>query len=147
MAEPLTQEQLDARMKLVEEHVQAENNHDMNGIMATFGENPTFVLNDVIIPDRDSIRGFYEGFGFGSQGGFSDIKVEIKQRHIAEETIILEVTLTGKHTDTWQDIPATGREFNIPACAIFPFDDDGKLEGEKVYFDGTILLRQLGVLS
>ena len=107
----------------------------------------TFVLNDLVIPDRDSIRGFYEGFGFGSQGGFSDIKVEVKQRHVAEETIILEVTLSGKHTNTWEGIPATGREFKIPACAIFPFDDDGKLAGEKVYFDGTILLKQLGVLS
>jgi len=62
MAKPLTQEQLDARMKLVEEHVQAENKHDMNGIMATFGENPTFVLNDVIM---------------GGCNGFRTIKFEI----------------------------------------------------------------------
>ncbi len=90
MAKGLDQKQLNARMKLVDEHVQAENNHDVSRIMETFGENPTFVLNDLVLSDRDSIRGFYEGFGFGSQGGFSDIKLEVKQRHVAEETIILE---------------------------------------------------------
>ena len=34
-----------------------------------------------------------------------------------------------------------------PACAIFTFDGDSKLAGERVYFDGASLLKQLGVLA
>jgi hypothetical protein len=56
------------------------------------------------------------------------------------------MTFRGKHTNTWQGIPATNREFEVPACAVFDFDDKGKVASERVYFDGALLLRQLGVL-
>jgi SnoaL-like polyketide cyclase len=54
--------------------------------------------------------------------------------------------LSGKHTGDWQGIQATGRGFEIPACAIFTFDEDGRLAGERVYFDMALLLKQIGVL-
>jgi hypothetical protein len=30
---------------------------------------------------------------------------------------------------------------------VFPFGQEGKLAGERVYLDGALLLQQLGVLS
>jgi len=30
---------------------------------------------------------------------------------------------------------------------VFPFDQEGKLAGERLYLDGALLLQQLGVLS
>jgi hypothetical protein len=55
--------------------------------------------------------------------------------------------VTGEHTGTWQGIAATGRKIESPVCAIFVFDEEGKVASERVYFDGTLLLKQLGVLS
>ena len=142
----LNQDQKEARLRIVEEHMRAENAHDVDGIMRTFVENPTFVLNGDTISGQDDIRAFYEGFGFGGGGGFANIHVEERSRHIGDDAIILEVTVTGEHDDTWQGIPATGRKIEVPLCAVFPFDGEGRLTGERVYMDGALLLKQLGVL-
>jgi steroid delta-isomerase-like uncharacterized protein len=146
MATALGQEQIEARLRIVEEHMRAENAHDVDAVMRTFVENPTFVLNGDTISGRDDVRAFYEGFGFGGGGGFADIHVEERRRHVGDDAIILEVTVTGEHADTWQGIPATGRRIEVPLCAVFPFDGEGRLTGERVYMDGALLLKQLGVL-
>ena len=143
----LDQDQLEARLKLVDEHMRAENGHDVDAVMQTFGKDPIFVLNGDTLTGPESIRAMYEDFGFGGRGGFANIHVEVKQRHISDNAVILEATLSGEHTNTWQGIPATGRKVEVPLCAVFPFDGEGKLAGETVYLDGALLLRQLGVLS
>lgn len=147
MTTTLDQDQMEARLKLVEEHMRAENAHDVDGVMRTFGKDPTFVLNGDTLTGPESIRAMYEDFGFGGRGGFANIHVEEKQRYISDNAVILEATLGGEHTNTWQGIPATGRKVEVPLCAVFPFDEEGKLAGERVYLDGALLLRQLGVLS
>ena len=103
-------------------------------------------MNGLHCTDAQSIRALYEGFGFGGRGGFSQVKAEITRHHVSGESIVVEMTFRGKHTDTWQGIPATNREFEVPACAVFDFDDEEKVASERVYFDGALLLRQLGVL-
>lgn len=136
-----------ARLKLVEEHCLAENNHDLNAIMDTFGKQPYFSLNDLEINGRATVQGLYAGFGFGEQGSFSNLHVEVLRRHPGAETIVLEILFSGKHTAEWNGIPATGKAVSVPACAIFTFDEAGKLAGERVYVDFTIVLRQLGILQ
>ena len=147
MTTTLNQDQVEARLRIVEEHMRAENDHDVEGIMRTFGENPTFVLNGNTFTGQDSIRAMYEDFGFGRRGGFANIHVEVSRRHISDDAVILEATLSGEHTNTWQGIPATGRKVEVPLCAVFTFDREGKLAGERVYLDGALLLTQVGVLS
>ncbi|HZS05540.1 MAG TPA: ester cyclase [Blastocatellia bacterium] len=137
----------DARLKLVEEHCLAENNHDLKAIMETFGRNPVFGLNDLEVSGRETVEGLYAGFGFGERGSFSDLRIEVVNRHVNDETIILEITLGGKHTGDWNGLAPTGKEFRVPACAVFTFDDEGRLAGEKVYADLSIILRQFGVIA
>lgn len=147
MPTTLAPHQIDDRLRIVEEHMRAENAHDVDAVMRTFVEDPTFVINGDTISGPDDVRSFYEGFGFGGRGGFADLHVEERGRHVAADAVILEVTVTGKHADTWQGIAATGRQIEVPLCAVFPFDGEGRLTGERVYMDGALLLRQLGVLS
>jgi steroid delta-isomerase-like uncharacterized protein len=142
-----SQNTIDARIKLVEEHIRAENSHEVDAIMATFGKEPRFVLNGTSIEGSDGIRAFYQGFGFEDAGSFSNVKVEVEKRHISDDSIILEVKLSGTHTAEWQGIAATNKSFEIPLCAVITFDDEGKMAGERVYLDTSLLLRQLGVLS
>ena len=141
------QAQMEVRLRVVEEHIRAENADDLDGIMRTFGERPTFVLNGDTFDGQEGVRAFYEGFGFGGRGGFTNIHVEVRHRHVTDDDIILEVMVSGEHTETWQGIPATGRRFEVPLCAVFFFDGEGKLAGERVYMDGSLLLKQLGALS
>jgi hypothetical protein len=88
----------------------------------------------------------YGSFGFGPNGSFSNIKIESRQQHISEESIVVELILRAQHTGGFQGLEATNREFEIPLWAIFEFDGEEKLSGERVYFDGAVLLPQLGVL-
>jgi hypothetical protein len=141
----MNQDKLEARIALVKEHLQAENDHNLDAIMTTFGQNPKFNLNGLPLEGTDTIRGLYGGFGFGGQGSFSNLKAEVMQQHVSNESIVIELILRGKHTGNFQGIDATNQEFQIPACAIFDFDAEEKLASERVYFDGALLLKQLGV--
>ena len=76
-----------------------------------------------------------------------DFHIEVKHRHVAEDCIVLEVELTGTHLGAWRGLPATGRRFDFPLCAVYTFDDQDRLAGERIYYDRTTVLRQLGIVS
>ena len=64
------------RMAIVEEHCRVENSHDLDGLMRTFGDETTFLLNDERHEGREAVRNLYaELFQ-----GFPDLTFEI--RHV-----------------------------------------------------------------
>jgi hypothetical protein len=146
MSESLSQIQQQTRVRCLEEHLQAENAHDVNAIMNTFADNGVLVFNGLPLSDHDRIRALHEGLGFSEQGGFSDLRIEEKQRYVSDEAIILEQVVSGTHTGEWQGIAATGRKMQVAVCTVYKFDEAGKLASENVYFDTGSLLKQLGVL-
>jgi len=42
-------------------------------------------------------------------------------------------------------MPPTGRTVQFPLCAVFTFDDEDRMAGEKIFYDRATILRQLGV--
>ncbi|HKP88244.1 MAG TPA: nuclear transport factor 2 family protein [Blastocatellia bacterium] len=139
-------DEMKGRGKVLEEHLRAENAHDVDAIMETFAQDARFIFNGTSYSDRNVIRIAHERFGFSEGGSFSDIRVEENRRYTCDNAIILEQTVSGKHTGEWGGIAATGRTVELPVCTVYTFDAEGKLAGENVYFDGALLLRQLGVL-
>jgi len=135
------------RVSLLEEHLRAENAHDLVGIMKTFAHGATLVLNGYAFDDHERIRALHEDLGFSERGGFSDLRIDERRRYIADNAIILEQTLSGTHTGTWQGVAATGRSFQVAVCTVYIFDEEGKLSGENAYFDQSHLLKQLGALA
>ena len=138
---------LNARKTLVEEHLRAENAPDITATMATLGRQPRYVLNGVLIDGHEAMRAAYEGMGLGNAAAFAQFKVAVPGLHTGEEAVVLEGMMSGTHVAEWQGVPATGRSFHIPVCAVFTFDAEEKLAGERIYFDSGLLLQQLGVLS
>lgn len=136
--------QLEARLRVLEEHLRAENAHDLEAIMETFAGNARLVLNGKTFSELGAIRDLHDTFGFGQLQGFSDLRVAEKQRYVTSDAIIMEQTLSGEHTRTWNGIPASGRRFEVSVCTVYTFDPSGKIVGENVYFDNSYLLRQLG---
>ena len=137
----------EAHARMLEEHLRAENAHDVDGIMDTFSRSAKFTLNGNTYGGHGLIRVAHERFGFSEGGSFSDLRVEENRRYTSDSAIILEQTVSGIHTGTWEAVPATGRAVKLSVCTIYTFDEDNKLVGENVYFDGALLLRQLGVLA
>jgi steroid delta-isomerase-like uncharacterized protein len=133
----------DARVALVEEHVCAENLHDLDAVMATFG--PGARYEDGPWGDcrqgGDGVRSYYSEL----MRALPDLSIETRRRHVSEDSVVLEVTIRGTHLGAWRGLPATHRRVEFPLCAIYTFDSDGRLSGERIYYDRGTVLRQLGV--
>jgi predicted ester cyclase len=142
----MTDAQSKARIKLLNEHLEAENRYDIEAIMRTFERDAEVIINGNVFSGLDSIRKFHERLGFDQNGGFSNLRVSERRRYVHEDAIIIEQTLSGVHTGKWQGIAATGRRFDIPVCTVYTFGSENKLAGESVYFDSALLLKQLGAI-
>ena len=132
-----------ARLAVVEEHVRLENRHDLHGIMGTFGASARYdeePWDDHHI-GRDAVRGYYDRLF----RAMPDLLIDVRQRHVAEEAVLLEVMISGHHLGAWRGLPPTGRPLRFPLCGIFTFDGADRLAGEKIYYDRATVLRQLGI--
>jgi steroid delta-isomerase-like uncharacterized protein len=133
------------RLQRVEQHVSLENAHDLDGLMSTFGA--TGFYDDEPWSEHhqglDAVRSYYSDLLRAAP----DFRIDVKERHVTEEAIVLEVRLSGTHAGTWRGLPATGRRFDFPLCAVFTFDAEDRLAGERIYYDRATVLRQMGVLS
>jgi steroid delta-isomerase-like uncharacterized protein len=140
---PVTHDRLTGRMALVEEHVRCENAHDLDGVIRTFGSTARY--DDEPWNQHwqgiDQVRQFYSQL----MAALPDLSIEIVQRHVADETIVLEVIIRGTHLGGWRGLPATGRRLEIPLCGVYTFDSDDRLAGERIYYDRAMIFRQLGV--
>jgi steroid delta-isomerase-like uncharacterized protein len=135
--------ELGNRIRIVEEHVQAENAHDLEGIMTTFGDRARYEDRpwDELHEGAAGIRAYYTRL----LAALPDLAIAVERRHVTTDDVILEVTITGTHRGAWRGLPATGRRVRIPLCAVYTFDDAGKLAGERIYYDRAAILRQLGL--
>jgi steroid delta-isomerase-like uncharacterized protein len=74
-----------------------------------------------------------------------DLAIEVKHRHVASESLVLEVIIRGTHLGAWRGLPATGRGMEFPLCGIYTFDGNDRLAGERIYYDRGAVLGQLGL--
>src|SRR5262249_8374654 len=133
-----------ARIKLVDEHVRHENDHNLEAIMGTFS--PTAHYDDepwdAHYVGRDAVRAFYAGMLEALPG----LRIDVLHTHASDSAVLLEVIIRGRHLGTWRGLPATGAEIELPLCGIFTFDDAERLAGERNYYHRATLLPPLGVL-
>lgn len=132
-----------ARIEIVEQHVRLENEHNLEGVLRTFGE--TAQYDDE--PWSEHYRGKYGVRQFYQQlmNALPDLEIEVLRRHVTDDAILLEVVIRGTHLGGWRGLPATGRRVEFPLCGVYTFDSSERLAGEKIYYDRGTVLRQLGV--
>ncbi|HET7856505.1 MAG TPA: ester cyclase [Gaiellaceae bacterium] len=143
----MTAEQLEtrdaARLAAVREHVRLENLGDLDGIVQTFGETARYV--DEPWSEHHvglgGVRRHYERL----LEAVPDLHIEVNREYVAEYAVLLEIGISGTHLGAWRGLPATGRRLELTACVIFTFDDEGRLAGERAYYDRASLLRQVGL--
>lgn len=134
---------LDARLATVEEHVRAENRHDLEAVIATFGAGARY--DDEPWADHrhglEGVRSYYTEL----MRALPDLVIDVNRRHASDDCVVLEVTIRGTHLGSWRGLPATGRSVDFPLCGVYTFDAGGRLAGERIYYDRATVLRQLGV--
>jgi steroid delta-isomerase-like uncharacterized protein len=136
----MVDEQLRARRAaIVQQHIDAENNGDLDAMIASFAtpRYEVFPMGAVFEgegPVRDLVAGLI--------GGFPDFNFAPTIIHHADDAVIVEAMMTGTHKGDWAGIPPKGNRLELPLVCIFDFDGDA-LINEKVYFDFALVQRQL----
>jgi steroid delta-isomerase-like uncharacterized protein len=132
-----------ARLRIVDEHVGLENMHDLDGIIATFGETARYDDEpwNAHYLGLAQVRSFYDQL----LRALPDLHIDVQRRHASPDAVILEVIIRGTHLGAWRGLPATGGEIAFPLCSIYTFDARNRIAGEKIYYDRATVLRQLGV--
>ena len=132
-----------ARIALVEQHIRLENAHDLEGVLATFGDSARYDDEpwDEHYKGRDGVREFYEQL----MRALPDLIIDVQHQHVSNDAVLVEVIIRGTHLGGWRGLPATGRRVQFPLCGVYTFDAEDRLAGEKIYYDRATVLRQLGV--
>jgi steroid delta-isomerase-like uncharacterized protein len=128
---------------MVEQHIRLENEHDLEGVLHTFGDSARYDDEPwgEHYKGRNGVRQFYEKL----MKALPDLEIEVQHRHVAEDAVLVEVLIRGTHLGGWRGLPATGRRVEFPLCGVYTFDFEDRLAGEKIYYDRGTVLRQLGV--
>lgn len=132
-----------ARVRLVQEHVRCENEHDLAGIMATFGDQADYY--DAPWAERHAGRDAVERYYGDLLRALPDLRIETREQIVTDAAVVLEVVISGTQTGSWRGLPATGRRVQFPLCAIYRFTPTGKLASEKIYYDRAGVLHQVGL--
>jgi steroid delta-isomerase-like uncharacterized protein len=134
--------QLRARREaVVREHMESENHHDFDTTIATF-DHPRYEIiatGDVYDGEQEVRRYFAE-----TRTAFPDQRNELIALHHADGAVIAEFDLLGTHLGPLRSLPPTGRAFRCRMAAFFLFEGE-RITCERVYFDQTTILRQLGI--
>ncbi len=132
------------REATVRQHVEAENRHDVAGVVASFAE-PRYDVAP--LGELGQARGgeAVEELLSGMFAAFPDWHAEPGPLLHADEAVFVEVRMTGTQRGEWAGIPATGRPIDVRVACLLEFEGE-RLLCERVYFDFATVLRQLGAL-
>ena len=129
------------REEIVREHMDSENRHEFDATLETF-EHPRYELipTGEVHDGPEEVMDYFEE----TRRAFPDQRNELLALHHADDAVLVEAVIRGTHKGPLRSLPPTGREWELPILAVFMFDGD-KLTCERVYFDQTTVLRQLGI--
>jgi steroid delta-isomerase-like uncharacterized protein len=130
------------RESIVRKHINAENLHDVDGVIASFhypryDVAPLGEVNDGEVAVRNLITDLITGF--------PDFHFEPLVFHHADNAVVVEGKMTGTHMGSWVRLAPTGHSIDVRAICVFEFEND-RLMCEKVYFDFATIMRQLRVI-
>jgi steroid delta-isomerase-like uncharacterized protein len=131
----------DDLFELLDRHLAAENAHDLAGTLATLTDDCEFVDNALGMrwSGHDGAARHYTMWWSAF-----DIEVAGERLHMADGSAVAETTWTGTHVGEFMGIAPTGRSVELTVAVVVGFRD-GRMSGERFYWDAAGLARQLGV--
>lgn len=132
------------REAVVREHMESENRQDFEATLATFSHPRYELIATGQVHDGEAeVRGYYAA----SRSAFPDQRNEIHAIHNTDDGVIVEFDLLGTHEGAFLGFEPTGKDFRCRMVALFLFEEGGDgIVCERVYFDASTILGQLGLL-
>ena len=128
-------------LQTVIDHAKAESSGDVDGLMATLGDDPQYHFwsggNDWGPKGYDGVRAFYEDFVASGAGFFESRKprIVVDDDNVVTESVMRGIVPGAIAQQRGYDIPDVNGHYIVTArTAIFwPFDEAGTLIGEDSY--------------
>lgn len=133
----------DPRVVTVNEHMRLENAYDFPGCIGEFGRAKYEVVADDELYDGPAR---VHDFLSENHRAFPDFVFVPTRVSPTTDAVLVEGRFKGTHQGTWRGLPPTGRTVDFAMCLIFEFDGQSMVN-EKLYFDLSSPLRQLGVVD
>src|ERR1700722_11360398 len=120
------------REQILLEHVEAENNNDVDAVIATFAR-PRYELvpTDEIFDGDDEVRRYYR-----EKEDRGHRRYEIVRLYHPDDPVIVEIRTLSRE-------PAPPYRVDLPSIAVFEFDGP-QLMCERVYYDLASFMRVAG---
>jgi acyl-CoA-binding protein/predicted ester cyclase len=115
-------------------HSIAEDNRDIEGLMATLTKDCRYEIPQVgkVYYNKEGAAQFYSDL----LGAFPDIDFRLIQIYIGPQGVVEEAKVKATHEKDWLVLPATGKEVEFETAIFFPWDSKVKrFKGERVYFN------------
>lgn len=132
-------------IRVLQRHVEAENNHDLARTLATL--HPDCTLEEVAFGAvyrgrsgaADHYRAWWDAFELRFRSGAEGV-----QHVTTAGAVVAEGRFFGRHVGAFRGLAPTGRDVDFRFAVVVSFED-GLIAGERFYFDRATLWAQLGV--
>ena len=130
---PIDERERERRRALVRAHYAAENDHDLERIMATFSKDGVMLYNRQTFPGDETIRWAHGYMGMSAApGAFAGLRAVIDEEHFTDAETVIEGRVCGKHSSEFLGFAPTQHDVELPFVAFYRFDANGKLTSERV---------------
>ena len=134
--------------QIVRKAYQIAEDYDIPGWVAAFTEDGTFTdeSTGIVYRGPDQLGIPVEIY----KKAFPDMHRELFRFYVSGDVVVVQLALQGTHLGPLSlpegTIPPTGKQMDAPCCDVFELSD-GKIKRFDCYPEGSIILKQLGVLG
>jgi SnoaL-like domain len=129
-----------ARVTTVRNLLEAQRKHDLAGLLACFGPEPT--LEFAGGPRHVGVERVGQIYG-DLLRAFPDLTVDVIGEHASERSVVVELVMQGSHRQQWLGMAPRGRTLTLPVCSVFLFDKKDQLTAQRMYLDRNLAIVQL----
>jgi len=120
-------------------HLGPEVAGNVPGITDSYATGGHLNFNGVLYDTPEALTSFHRNFGFDGRGMISDLGADLVHIYYMFDAVIVEYAMRGIVAVTLGGASA-GRPVTFNSCAVYCFDQEGKLTSERIYLDTGNLL-------
>ncbi|WP_436796075.1 ester cyclase [Actinospongicola halichondriae] len=136
---PISEKLRDTREALLQRHLVAHNEGDVDGVLATFTRpRIELIASGRVLEGTTAVRAYLED----RRRSFPDQRFEVICHHHSDDVVVSEHWMTGTHLGDLHGVEPTGRRFRARMAAIFEFEGPD-LVNQRLYYDAGTVARQL----